>query len=59
MLKIYSDFAENFSPTFNSNKSMCIKFGESVNDEEKIMLDDLQIAWVNDRLSTKIIYIYW
>ena len=27
---------------------MCIKFGESVNDREKIMLNDLQIAWVND-----------
>ena len=27
---------------------MCIKFGESVNDREKIMLYDLQIAWVND-----------
>ena len=48
MLKICSDFAENFSLTFNSNKSMCIKFGESVNDREKIMLNDLQIAWVND-----------
>ena len=45
MLKICSDFAENFSLTFNSNKSMCIKFGESVNDREKIMLNDLQIAW--------------
>ena len=48
MLKICSDFAQNFSLTFNSNKSMCIKFGESVNDREKIMLNDLQIAWVND-----------
>ena len=48
MLKICSDFAENFSLTFNSNKSMCIKFGESVNDREKIMLNNLQIAWVND-----------
>ena len=48
MLKICSDFAENFSLTFNSNKFMCIKFGESVNDREKIMLNDLQIAWVND-----------
>ena len=27
---------------------MCIKFGESVSDREKIMLNDLQIAWVND-----------
>ena len=27
---------------------MCIKFGESVNDREKIMLNNLQIAWVND-----------
>ena len=48
VLKICSDFAQNFSLTFNSNKSMCIKFGESVNDREKIMLNDLQIAWVND-----------
>ena len=48
MLKICSDFVENFSLTFNSNKSMCNKFGESVNDREKIMLNDLQIAWVND-----------
>ena len=48
MLKICSDFAENFSLTFNSNKSMCIKFGECVNDREKIMFNDLQIAWVND-----------
>ena len=47
-MTICSDFAENFSLTFNSNKSMCIKFGESVNDREKIMLNDLQIAWVND-----------
>ena len=44
MLKICSDFAENFSLTFNSNKSMCNKFGESVNYMEKIMLNDLQIA---------------
>ena len=49
MLKIYSDFAENFSLTFNSNKLMCIKFGESVNDKEKKNIpNDLQIAWVND-----------
>ena len=48
MLKICSDFADNFSLTFNSNKSMCIKFGESVNDKKKIMLSDLQIAWVID-----------
>ena len=48
MLKICSDFAENFSLTFNSNKSMCIKFGESVNVRKKNMLNDLQIAWVND-----------
>ena len=27
---------------------MYIKFGESINDREKIMLNDLQIAWVND-----------
>ena len=48
MLKICSNFAQNFSLTFSSNKSMCIKFGESVNDREKIMLNDLQIAWDND-----------
>ena len=39
---------KKFSLTFNSNKSMCIKFRESVNDREKIMLNDLQIAWAND-----------
>ena len=27
---------------------MCIKFGESVNDKENIMLNDLQLAWIND-----------
>ena len=48
ILKICLDFAENFSLTFNSNTSMCIKFGESINDKEKNMLNDLQIAWVID-----------
>ena len=27
---------------------MCNKFGENVNDKKTIMLNDLQIAWVND-----------
>ena len=48
MLKIFSEFAENFSLTVNSNKSMSIKFGESVDDEGKNMINDLQIALVHD-----------
>ena len=48
MLKICSEFAENFSLTFNGNKSMCIKLGENVTDKETIMLNDLQIVWVKD-----------
>ena len=48
MLKICSDFADNFLLTFNGNKSMCIKFGENFNDKEKIMLKGLQLLWVND-----------
>ena len=30
---------------------MCIKFGESVNDQEKNILNDLQIAWVQIKLN--------
>ena len=48
MLKPCSDFADNFSLTYNSNESMCIIFRGNVNDKWEILLNGMQISWVND-----------
>ena len=46
MLQICAKFAETFSLTFNCKKSMCVKFGDNVNVNEIIKLNDSQIPWV-------------
>ena len=48
MLQICAKFAETFSLTFNCKKSMCIKFGDNVNANEIIKLNDSQIPWVKE-----------
>ena len=46
MLQICAKFAETL--TFNCKKSMCIKFGDNVNANEIIKLNDSQIPWVKE-----------
>ena len=48
MLQICAKFAETFSLTFNCKKLMCIKFGDNVNVNEIIKLNDSQIPWVKE-----------
>ena len=43
MLQICAKFAETFSLALNCKKSMCIKFGDNVNVNEIIKLNDSQI----------------
>ena len=43
MLQICAKFAKAFSLTFNCKKSMYIKFGDDVNVNEIIRLNDSQI----------------
>ena len=46
MLQIRAKFTETFSLTFNCKKSMCIKFGDNVNVNEIIKLNDSHLSWV-------------
>ena len=45
MLNICSVFADNYDITFNSKKTLCIKFGEKVNDFEKVIIKGSVISW--------------
>ena len=47
MIDICSQFALDYSLTFNSKKSVCIKFGENVKDCERIKLGTVYIDWVD------------
>ena len=48
MINICSDFADDYHITFNNTKSVCIKFGDKVNQHEKVFLKTSEIAWVNN-----------
>ena len=47
MLEICVKFADNFVITFNSKKTLCIKFGESLNDKECVELNGKIIKWID------------
>ena len=47
MLEICAKFADNFDITFNSKKTLCIKFGESLNGKECAKLNNKIIKWVD------------
>ena len=44
MLEICAKFANNFDITFNSKKTLCIKFDESLNCKECAKLNGLIIS---------------
>ena len=46
MLSICSQFADDFDITFNSKKTVCMKFGENINHYEKVHLNGKIISWV-------------
>ena len=46
MIDICSQFADDYCITFNSKKSMCIKFGEKLRAQEKVILKNTEISWV-------------
>ena len=56
MIQMCSDFADDYDITFNDRKSVCIKFGDTLNDYEKVMLKNSEIKWVNE---IKHVIIYW
>ena len=45
MKNICSDFATNNCITFNAQKTICIKYGESVRLTEHVILDGIVISW--------------
>ena len=45
MMNICSDFAPNNFITFNTKKTICIKYGESVKLTEPVILDGNVISW--------------
>ena len=47
MLEICTKFVDNFDITFNRKKTLCIKFGESLNDKEYAKLNSKIIKWVD------------
>ena len=47
MLHICSLYADNFDITFNSKKTVCIKFGEQTRQYETIKLNNKTITWVD------------
>ena len=47
MLEICAKFADNFDITFNSKKTLCIKFGESLNGKKCAKLNGKIIKWVD------------
>ena len=47
LLEICSKFAENFDITFNSKKTLCMKFGESLDGKECTNLNGKIIKWVD------------
>ena len=47
MLEICAKFADNFDITINSKKTLCIKFGESLNRKECAKLNGNIIKWVD------------
>ena len=48
MLMICHDFAEEFSISFNCNKTKCIKFGDPPSTLENVYLNDTQLEWVSE-----------
>jgi len=46
MLSICKSFAAEYNITFNAKKTMCIKFGSPVTDDDKVYLDRTLIKWV-------------
>ncbi len=46
MMDICAQFADDYCITFNSTKTVCIKFGDKVNNHEKVYLKDKEIVWV-------------
>ena len=47
-LDIYNQFVCDNCITFNSKKTVCIKFGESDNDNECVKLNDKMLKWNTD-----------
>jgi len=47
MLSICKSFAAEYNITFNAKKTMCIKFGSPVTDDDKVYLDGTSIDWVD------------
>lgn len=48
MLKMCAIFALEFNITFNSKKSLCIKFGNKLSGNETAKLDNSVISWVDN-----------
>jgi hypothetical protein len=47
MLSICKSFAAEYNITFNAKKTMCIKFGSPVTDDDNVYLDGTLIQWVD------------
>ena len=45
MLKICAKFADSFDITFNSKKTLCMEFGESLNGKECVKFNGKIIKW--------------
>ena len=60
MMNICSDFATNNFITFNANKTICIKYGESVRLTEHVILDGnvIYLFYLN-HTHNGIQYYYW
>ena len=47
MLSISESFAAEYNITFNAKKTMCIKFGSPVTDDDTVYLEGTSIKWMD------------
>lgn len=45
MISMCKTFANDFNVTFNAKKTVCIKFGSKVTEDDKLLLDGCPIKW--------------
>ena len=47
MLYICKSVAAEYNITFNAKKTMCVKYGSPVTDDDKVYLDGTSVKWVD------------
>ena len=48
MLSICCEFGDNFNIVFNPKKTVCIKFGDKVDEFENVYMNNTLVQWANE-----------